>query len=54
MNKPTNEDNFLIEVSVPLYTRIKQELGDAFIDNSELHYSPYWKDMNKVEDDDEQ
>jgi len=50
MSKPTDEGNFLIEVSVPLYERIKQELGGAFIDNMELHYSPYWKAMSEREE----
>lgn len=45
MNKPSNELNFMIELTPALYNRIKQELGDEFIDNVELHYSPYWKDI---------
>ncbi len=51
MNKPNDESNFLIELSPQLYIRIKHELGDAFIDNCELHYSPYWKAMKEEEED---
>lgn len=53
IGSPTNEANFVIEISAPLYDRIKQELGDAFIDNCELHYSPYWKMMNEKQEEDE-
>lgn len=47
MNKPTDESNFLIEITPALHARIKQELGDAYIDNYKLHYSPYWKMMEE-------
>lgn len=49
--KPENESNFLIEITPSLHDRIKEELGDAYVDNYVLHYSPYWKMMNEeIED----
>lgn len=51
MNKPSNEANFLIEITPRLHDRIKRELGDAYTDNYGLHYSPYWEMMDKPEKD---
>lgn len=45
MNKPEDESNFLIEITPALYMMLKKEIGDAFIDNMKLHFSPYWKEM---------
>lgn len=49
MNQPRDKANFLIEITPALHRRIAQELGDAYQDNYELHYSPYWKMMNEPE-----
>lgn len=53
MNKPKDESNFLFEITPPLLQRIREELGDAFDNNSELHYSPYWKMMKEREEEDD-
>lgn len=44
MNRPTNEENFVLEVSPEVYDEIKRLLSDEDADSIELHYSPYWKD----------
>lgn len=46
MSEPNDQQNFLIEIAPPLYTRLKNEIGDAFTDNIDLHYSPYWGMMD--------
>lgn len=48
MNEPNDKQNFLIEITPSLHNRLCRELGDAYIDNHVLHYSPYWL----MEDDD--
>lgn len=53
MNKPDDESNFLIEITPALHDRIKMELGDGYLDNYKLHYSPYWKMMQESDDEDE-
>lgn len=49
MSKPNDEQNFLIEITPPLYNRLQNEIGDAFTDNIVLHYSPYWRMMDETE-----
>jgi len=44
--KPNDESNFVIEITPQLHDRIKYEIGDAYMDIYQLHYSPYWKMMN--------
>lgn len=48
MNKPRNEDNFLIEVT----PAIMDELNRIWMNAEEepvveLHYSPYWKKLKE-------
>ena len=52
MNKPENEANFLIEITPALHDLLKRELGDAYMDNYTLHYSPYWASMKNPEPED--
>lgn len=50
MNRPTNEENYLIEVT----PEVMDELNRMFmhVDEEpyvELHYSPYWKSQSSTE-----
>lgn len=47
--KPSNEDNFLIEVT----PEVKRVLNRLYMDRDEepvveIHYSPYWKTKNET------
>jgi hypothetical protein len=42
---PRNENNFLIEVTPEIMSKIHRLLIEEDDDIIELHYSPYWKEM---------
>jgi len=46
MNKPRNEENFLIEITPEVMSEINQLWMNSEEEPVvELHYSPYWKEM---------
>lgn len=47
--KPTNENNFLIEVSPKVMDEINQMYMHSETEPvADLHYSPYWKEFRQT------
>lgn len=50
MNKPRNEDNYLVEITPEILSELYQLYMHSDVDPIvEMYYSPYWKE-NKVEE----